>query len=70
MMTLPPGIGRDLPSILSGTWASHSSSSADSREEFDVYHEPAWLAGLVVILSAVVKGLEVVKGISNLRRAA
>jgi hypothetical protein len=33
-----------------GTWASHWSSSLESVEARDEYHEPAWLATLVVIL--------------------
>jgi hypothetical protein len=50
MMTLTLGIGSLLLSRLSGTWVSHSSSSAESSDGVEEYHEPAWLAALVVML--------------------
>lgn len=50
MMTLAPGTGSSFPSMEVGTWASHSSSSPERVEARDEYHEPAWLATLVVIL--------------------
>ena len=49
IMILAPGIGSSFPSIEAGTWASHSSSSLDKVEGRDEYHDPAWLASLVVI---------------------
>ena len=51
MIILAPGIGSCFPSIEEGTWASHPSSSEERVEERDEYHEPAWLASLVVILA-------------------
>ena len=49
-MILAPGTGSSFPSMEEGTWASHWSSSLESVEARDEYHEPAWLANLVVIL--------------------
>jgi hypothetical protein len=57
-MTLAPGIGSPLCSILSGTWASHSSSSSESSDGVEEYQEPAWLAALVVMLSRIIQELE------------
>ena len=54
MMILAPGTGSSFPSMDAGTWASHSSSSLESVEALEEYHEPAWLATLVVILALVV----------------
>ena len=56
-MTLAPEIGSFLLSILSGTSASHSSSSVESSDGVEEYHEPAWLAALVV-MSYIARGLE------------
>jgi hypothetical protein len=50
MMILAPGTGSSFPSMEAGTCASHWSSSLESVEARDEYHEPAWLATLVVIL--------------------
>lgn len=50
MMILAPGTGSFFPSMEAGTCASHSSSSLESVEAREEYHEPAWLATLVVIL--------------------
>jgi hypothetical protein len=50
MMILAPGTGSSLPSMVDGTCANHSSSSPESVEAREVYHEPAWLATLVVIV--------------------
>ncbi len=41
MMILAPGTGSSFPSIDEGTWASHSSSSLESVEARDEYHDPA-----------------------------
>jgi hypothetical protein len=54
MMILAPGMGNSFPSIEAGTSASHSSNSLESVEGRDVYHEPAWLAALVVIVKVQV----------------
>lgn len=51
MMILAPGTGSSLPSIEAGTWASQSSSSEESVEALEEYHEPAWLATRVVAIS-------------------
>ena len=51
IMILAPGTGSSFPSMEDGTWASHWSSSLESVEARDEYHEPAWLATLVVILN-------------------
>lgn len=56
MITLAPGTGSSVPSIDAGTWASHSSNSPESVEAREEYHEPAWLATLVVMLSVDCKG--------------
>ena len=50
MMILAPGTGSSVPSIEEGTWASQLSSSLESVEAREEYHEPAWLADLVVIV--------------------
>jgi hypothetical protein len=39
-----------------GTWESHRSSSLESVDEREEYHDPAWLATLVVILKLVRMG--------------
>jgi hypothetical protein len=41
MMILAPGTGSSFPSREEGTWASHWSSSLESVEARDEYHEPA-----------------------------
>ncbi len=50
MIVRAPGIGNCFPSIEAGTCASHWSSSHESVDAREEYHEPAWLATLVVIL--------------------
>jgi len=50
MMILAPGTGSWFPSMEVGTWASHWSSSEERVEGRDEYHDPAWLADLVVML--------------------
>ena len=51
-MTLAPFNGRaPAPSILLGTVESQEVSCDASSEAEAVYHEPAWVAGRVVIVS-------------------
>ena len=51
MITLAPGNGMvPMPSMVGCTSASHWSSSRDKVGPSLVYHEPAWLAFLVVIV--------------------
>jgi hypothetical protein len=52
MITRAPGIGRGFPSMDEGTCDSHPSSSFERVEERAEYHDPAWLASLVVMLGA------------------
>lgn len=41
MIILAPGIGSGVPEMEDGTWESHPSSSEESVEEREEYHEPA-----------------------------
>ena len=50
MINRVPATGRVRPSMLLGTCESYWSSSVDSLEGEDEYHDPAWLAFLVVML--------------------
>ena len=54
IITLALGIGSGNPSIETGTWARYSSSSRDRFEGLDAYHDPAWLADLVVIVNGLI----------------
>jgi hypothetical protein len=58
MMILAPGTGNSFPSREEGTSASHLSSSLERVEARDEYHEPAWLATLVVIVKLQVLKLD------------
>ena len=50
MITLAPGCGKvPTPSIGSSTWLSHPSSWYESVGSWSEYHDPAWLAALIVI---------------------
>jgi hypothetical protein len=42
--------GTVFPSTSEGTRESHPSSSEETVDALDVYHEPAWLAFLAVIV--------------------
>ena len=49
MMVLAPGTGScPTPSMLSGTCSSHCSSWAESAPGESMYHDPAWVADLLV----------------------